>query len=347
MRVARWQDLVSLSALEAWMDDRDLSDGAISNVIMLVGGTQNLLLRFQRGERAFVLRRPPARPRLEANETMRREAVLLKALAQTDVPHPRLIAACSDSAVLGAEFYLMEAVEGINATAADSPIGQKDDLWRVRMGLALVEGIAQLAGLNYRAIGLGEFGQPENYLERQVPRLLASFEGYSQAPGWPGDSPLRGIDRVAEWLVRHQPSGFIPGLIHGDYHFANVLFKTDRPELAAIVDWELATIGDPLMDLGWLLATWPEGPDDNHGPVVVRPWKGFPTAGELVAHYAAVTGGDLSQIEWYVVMGCYKLAILLEGTYARACSGQADRVVGDRLHAGASRLMDRALKRLD
>jgi len=346
MRLARWQELVSLSALEAWMDERDLGDGAVANVTMLVGGTQNLLLRFERGERAFVLRRPPARPRSDANETMRREALVLGALAQTDVPHPRLIAACSDSEILGADFYLMEAVEGFNAASPNSPAGDLDDRWRERMGLALVEGIARLAGLDHRAIGLGDFGQPEQYLERQVPRLLASFESYAQTPGWPGPSPLRGIDRVAEWLERHRPSKFTPGLIHGDYHFANVLFRADRPELAAIVDWELATIGDPLMDLGWLLAIWPDESGENLGPVIVSPWRGYPTADELASHYGAMSRRDLSSLDWYVTMACFKLAILLEGTHVRACEGKADRSIGDRLHAGAIWLMERACTRI-
>lgn len=342
----RWQDLVSLDALLGWMDDQALGAGPIENVAVLVGGTQNLLLRFERSEWAFVLRRPPARPRPEANETMRREARVLGALAHTNIPHPRLIASCGDPHVLGAEFYLMEAVEGFNAASSNSPATNVDDSWRERMGLALVEGITGLAGLDHRAIGLGDFGQPETYLERQVPRLLASLEGYAAAPGWPGPEPLRGIDGVANWLERHRPKIVSPGLIHGDYHFANVLFRNDRPELAAIVDWELATIGDPLMDLGWLLAIWPEDSGANLGPVTVRPWSGYPTAGQLAAHYTAVTRRDLASLDWYVTMACFKLAILLEGTYARACEGKADTAVGNRLHAGALGLMSRARQRI-
>ncbi len=342
----RWQDVVSLDALKGWMDNQALGEGPIENVALLVGGTQNVLLRFERGKRAFVLRRPPARPRREANETMRREARVLGALAHTNIPHPRLIASCKEPHVLGAEFYLMEAVEGFNAASSNSPATKVDDRWRERMGLALVEGIARLAGLDHREIGLGDFGQPETYLERQVPRLLTSFEGYAATPGWPGPEPLRGVERVANWLERHRPKITTPGLIHGDYHFANVLFCHDRPELAAIVDWELATIGDPLMDLGWLLAIWPDTTGTNLGPVVISPWSGYPTSEQLAAHYGAMSGRDLSLLDWYVTMACFKLAILLEGTHVRACEGKANKAVGARLHAGAIWLMDRACRRI-
>lgn len=119
------------------------------------------------------------------------------------------------------------------------------------------------------------------------------------------------------------------------------MFRFDAPRLAAIVDWELTTIGDPLLDLGWLLATWPEG---NTGTVSVTPWEGFPTADELVAHYAAQTTRDLSGLHWYSVLACYKLGIILEGTYARACAGKAPKETGDRLHASTIGLLERALR---
>jgi aminoglycoside phosphotransferase (APT) family kinase protein len=214
------------------------------------------------------------------------------------------------------------------------------------MGLALVEGAASLGAVDHLAIGLEDFGQPDNYLERQVPRWRAQFEGYATSSGWPGEKPLLGIERVAAWLETHLPAAFQPGLMHGDYHFANVMFCYDRPELAAVVDWELATIGDPLIDLGWLLATWPERADASDTPVAVIPWKGFPTVDELIAHYRERSGRDLSAIDWYMVMGCFKLAVLLEGTHARACAGEAPRPVGDRLHASAVSLMQRALAKI-
>ena len=117
------------------------------------------------------------------------------------------------------------------------------------------------------------------------------------------------------------------------------MYRFDAPRLAAIVDWELTTIGDPLLDLGWLLATWPEGEGSD---VTVTPWEGFPSADELIAHYAEQTTRDLSRIHWYGVLACYKLGIILEGTYARACAGKALKAIGDQLHASTIGLLERA-----
>ena len=134
-------------------------------------------------------------------------------------------------------------------------------------------------------------------------------------------------------------------MIHGDYHLANVLYRFDGPELAAIVDWELTTIGDPLLDLGWLLATWPEG--GEAGNVSVTPWDGFPTADELVERYAGQTDRDLTHMRWYGVLACYKLGIILEGTHARAAAGKAEQATGEALHNQTLGLFRRALRWID
>jgi aminoglycoside phosphotransferase (APT) family kinase protein len=212
------------------------------------------------------------------------------------------------------------------------------------MGLAMVEGIATLGALDYSALGLEGFGKPENYLQRQVARWCDQLASYSEYTGWPGQSGIPGVERVAKWLQANRPAAFEPGIIHGDYHLANVLFRKDGPELAAIIDWELTTIGDPLLDLGWLLATWPESDTPRPFGVNVQPWRGFPSAPELVEHYRPRTHRDLSAIEWYAVLACYKLGIILEGTYARACAGRAPEETGDRLHAHTVHLFERALR---
>lgn len=337
-----WKRHIDLAALEAWMDAQGLGTGAVQSAKLLVGGTQNMLLQFERDGRSFVLRRPPPSPRATSDETMRREMRVLSALAQTDVPHPRLLAACPQTDALGVSFYLMEFVGGFNPTSGLPPSYCRAPSWRHKMALALVAGAARLGSVDYRRIGLGDFGQPDHFLERQVPRWIAQYEGYAASTGWPGSTVLPDIDRVANWLEHYCPASFRPGLMHGDYHFANVIFYHDRPELAAIVDWELATIGDPLIDLGWLLATWPERSDGSDTPVEVRPWAGFPPTLELIKHYAARSDRDLSSLDWYRILGCFKLAILLEGTHARACAGEASRAVGARLHASATALMRRA-----
>jgi aminoglycoside phosphotransferase (APT) family kinase protein len=340
-----WKDVVDIAALSAWMDRCGLGAGPLEDVVVLAGGTQNVLLRFTRADRTYVLRRPPKHLRDNSNDTMRREARMLAALAETDVPHPRLIAACPEEDVLGAAFYLMEPVEGFNATVALPPLHAANPAMRHQMGMSLVDAIAKLGALDYRAVGLGDFGKPDKYLERQVVRWRGQLQTYNQMAGWPGPDAIPGVDKVAAWLDAHRPAQFQPGIIHGDYHLANVMYRPDSPDIAAIVDWELTTIGDPLIDLGWLLATWPDAytPEDKKG---VRPWDGFPTAEELVARYAAASTRDLSHIDWYMVLACYKLGILLEGTHARACAGQAAKETGDMLHEATVSLFERALRKI-
>lgn len=335
---------VDMAALAAWMDGRGLGAGPPTDVRALAGGTQNIMLRFTRGARDYVLRRPPPHLRANSNETMRREARVLGALAGTDVPHPGLIAACGEEDVLGAAFYLMEPVEGFNPTTGLPPLHAGSEQIRHRMGLALVEGVARLGALDYRALGLDGLGKTDNYLERQVARWKAQLASYSEFSDWEGPGAIPGVERVAGWLAAHRPATFEPGIIHGDYHLANVMYRFDSGELAAIVDWELTTIGDPLLDLGWVLATWPEGDPPSVDAVAVRPWSGFPKADELVEHYRPRTHRDLSSITWYAVLACYKLGIILEGTHARACAGKAPRATGDLLHAKTVALFERALR---
>ena len=335
---------VDLGALSAWMDGQGLGEGPLEDVQSLGGGTQNILLRFRRAGRTYVLRRPPPHLRANSNETMRREARMLSALAGTNVPHPGLIAACPDETVLGAAFYLMEPIEGFNPTTGLPALHAGSPAIRHRMGLALVEGIAALGALDYRALGLEGFGKPDNYLERQVARWRSQLDSYAEHAGWPGPKGVPGVDRVGAWLEAHRPASFQPGIIHGDYHLSNVLYRFDGPELAAIVDWELTTIGDPLLDLGWLMATWPEDDRPSNANVSVTPWDGFPTMRELVEHYRPRTHRDLAAIDWYAVLACYKLGIILEGTHARACAGRAPKETGDRLHAQTVGLFERALR---
>jgi aminoglycoside phosphotransferase (APT) family kinase protein len=178
-------------------------------------------------------------------------------------------------------------------------------------------------------------------LERQVARWNAQLAGYRDCTGWPGAIAIPGVEQVGSWLQEHRPSQFTPGIMHGDYHLANVMFRNDGPELAAIVDWELATIGDPLLDFGLVLTTWPR-PDDPTS-MKIEPWSGFPDTRELIAHYAAHSDRDLSALAWYEVLACFKLGILLEGTYARACAGHADPQVGRRFHARTCALFERAV----
>ncbi len=330
---------VNLEPLAEWMGAQGLGSGPITHAQRLAGGSQNILLRLSRAGRDYVLRRPPEHIRANSNETMRREARLLGALATSVVPHPRLIAACGDESILGASFYLMEPIAGFNPQNG-LPATHHGEAVQRRMGLAVIEGLAALHAVDHIALGLGDFGRIEGFLERQVARWRSQLDGYGELSGWPGAGELGDVSGVAKWLEANRPGTFDPGVLHGDFHLANVMYREDSAELAAIIDWELATIGDPLIDLGWLLATWPQEADG--GMLGVAPWNGFPKSGELVSHYAAHASRTVEAIDWYGVFACYKLGILLEGTHARACAGKAPHDVGQRLHVRARWLFARA-----
>lgn len=217
---------VDLGRLAGWMDGQGLGSGAIANVLRLAGGSQNVLLRFTRLGRDYVLRRPPVHLRANSNETMRREARVLGALAGSEVPHPRLIAACPDADVLGAAFYLMEPVTGFNPQNG-LPASHYAAAVQHRMGLAVVEGLAALHGLDHAALGLADFGKAEGFLERQVVRWGSQLDGYGELAGWPGAGELGDVTGVADWLEARRPAVFTPGVLHGDFHLANVMFRED------------------------------------------------------------------------------------------------------------------------
>ena len=334
--------LVDFPVLGRWMDEQGLPTGPFEHVETLAGGTQNVLVRFARGGRAYVLRRPPPHLRPASNEVLRRESRVLSALATTDVPHPRFVAGCPDETVMGgAVFYLMEPVAGFNPATGLPALHAGDAAVRHAMGLQATDALARLHRVDHRAVGLDTFGKPEGFLERQVPRWMSELASYARHEGYPGPD-IPGLDRVAAWLDRHRPTVWTPGILHGDYHLANVMYAFDGPRLAAIVDWEMCTIGDPLLDLGWLIATWPD--PDRPGPTAaLGAVGGFPTTAELVAHYAERSTRACAAIDWYVVLACFKLGIVLEGTHARAFAGKAPQATGDLLHAITLGLFDRAL----
>jgi aminoglycoside phosphotransferase (APT) family kinase protein len=340
--------VVDVEVLREWMDGHRLGSGPLEDLTPLAGGTQNLLLRFVRDRRTYILRRPPEHKRKNSDETMRREARVLGALAGSEVPHPGLIAAESDADILGAAFYLMEPVDGFTPTTGLPEFHAGDSSVRRGMGLALADAAAALGRVDHLAVGLDDFGKPDGYLERQVPRWRAQLESYHDLGGsWVPEIPH--LERVGDWLDANRPGTFTPGIIHGDYHLGNVMYRYDRSDLAAVVDWELATIGDPLIDLGLIMAFWPEA-GGQPTAVSVTPWDGFPTIDEMVSRYAEGSSRSLDVIEWYGVLACYKTGIILEGTHARAGAGKAPSSFGDLLHAttvGLFNKADQIIRRID
>ncbi|MFR9751429.1 phosphotransferase family protein [Nocardia sp. 004] len=334
--------VVDFAVVGKWMDEQGLPAGEFEDVTALGGGTQNIMLRFTRGGRAYVLRRGPKHLRAKSNEVIRREARLLSALGGTEVRAPRMIAACPEESVLGAVFYLMEPITGFNPQNELPEPHASDPEIRRQMGLSAVEAIARLGALDYRALGLADYGKPEGFLERQVPRWLGELESYSANAGYPGPR-IPGVEAVGDWLERHRPAQWTPGILHGDCHLANMLFSFDSPQVAAMVDWEMSTIGDPLLDLGWQLATRAEP-----GTVAAALFGelgrvgGLPTAEEMIAHYGRFSDRDLDAVSWYTVLACFKLGIVLEGTHARAFAGKAPAKLGDFLHTITLELFEQA-----
>lgn len=327
--------------VETWMNSVGLPPAEIESIEPLSGGTQNLMFRFQRAGRSYVLRRPPLHKRAKSDDTMRREIRLLQALTDQPVPHARLIAANPDIELIGAAFYVMEAIDGFNALNGMPDLHRGSAAVRHQMGLEMVDGLAALGAVDANAVGLGDFGKPANFLQRQPQRWLDELEGYCRLPGYPR-SELPDVRPIADWLAQNIPSQSTPGLMHGDFHIANVMFSNTGPELAAIVDWEMCTLGDPLLDLGWMLATWPAPP-----PNKLIPEDGFPTKPELIERYASRSARSLEHIRWYEVLAGYKLAILVEGTHARARSGLAPVEVGEHLHQGALNLIRNAFEQIE
>ncbi|MGH3968321.1 MAG: phosphotransferase family protein, partial [Mycobacterium sp.] len=208
------------------------------------------------------------------------------------------------------------------------------------------DALAKLGAIDHVAVGLADFGKPDGFLERQVPRWLSELESYNEYEGYPGPQ-IPGIEEVAAWLEQRRPASWTPGIMHGDYHAANVMFSRTGPEVVAIVDWEMCTIGDPLLDLGWLLATWRQPDGTAVFSHALGGQEGLASTDELLERYAANTTRDLSHITWYTVLACFKLGIVIEGTLARACAGKAEKEVGDQLHAATVHLFERALRMID
>ncbi|MBO0853977.1 MAG: phosphotransferase family protein [Nocardia sp.] len=336
------RDVVDFAIVGEWMDGQGLPRGDFEQVAPLGGGTQNIMLRFARGGRDYVLRRGPKFLRPKSNDVIRRESRILGALDGTGVRAPRVIAACDDEALIGAVFYLMEPITGFNPQTELPELHAGDPEIRRQMGLSAVEAIARLGSLDYQALGLSDYGKPAGFLERQVPRWLGELESYGAHEGYPGPQ-IPGVRQVGDWLERNRPAEWTPGILHGDCHLANIMFSYDGPQVAALVDWEMSTIGDPLLDLGWQIATrFDPGTTGAALFGKLGTVGGLPTPEDMIAHYAKFSDRDVSHASWYTVLACFKLGIVLEGTYARAFAGKAPKQTGDLLHGITLELFQKA-----
>lgn len=315
---------------------------------LIAGGRSNLTYVVGDGERRWVLRRPPLAHVLPTAHDMAREHRVISALAGTGIPVPRTVLLCDDPAVLGVTFYVMELVEGhvvrdrLPDSWPDTPPTRR------RMSTALITTLAGLHAVDPERIGLGGFGRPAGFLERQVRRWWQQWELSRRRE-------LPEMEELRRALEAGLPESGPPAIVHGDYRLDNLILAPDDPgRVAAVLDWEMCTLGDPLADLGLLLVYWvdPDDPIDDRELLALSPITGEPgfhSPAELVASYAEASGRDLGALDWYVALGGYKLAIVAEGIHARflmgATMGEGFEVMGRRVPLLVRRALDRLSRR--
>lgn len=334
--------LVNPDALSAYLNIAlPETKGAAITVERIRGGHSNETFFVTCGNREWVLRRPPRGPLLPTAHDVAREYRVLSALANTPVPVPQPVLLCNDVTVIGAPFYLMERSHGVVIRAKLPPGFANDVASRAGLGYELIDRLADLHAVDWQAVGLGDFGKPQGYLERQLRRWSGQLDASR-------NRPLPDLDAVTEWLASHLPESGPATIVHGDYRLDNAMFAPDPPaQIVAIFDWEMATIGDPLADLGYLLSFWQEAGDpglelgDAAWKITAQP--GFATRAQLVARYAERTGRQMGHVSFYVALAIWKLAILLEGSYRRHLSGTTDDPFFATLDRGVPALAQRAL----
>ncbi|MCG5434333.1 phosphotransferase family protein [Mycobacterium sp. MYCO198283] len=325
-----------VAALQTWVAARGIGT-TVGAVEPLGGGTQNIVVRVEIDGRPLVLRRPPAHPRPNSNKTMLREIAVLRTLTGSDVPHPALIAACEDVDVIGVVFYLMAEIDGFNPGTEVAPAYVERPDFRHDVGISYATGLARLSRVPWEGSPLAALKRPGSFLERQVPQFRGFLDAYRQQQAY--DDALPDVDALADWLAAHRPADGEPCIMHGDCHLNNVLLRRDRPEVAAFVDWEMCTVGDPLLDLGWMLVCWPVDADPLGSGEALARLGGLATRGELLAAYTAAGGRTTAHLDWYSALACFKLGVVIEGTWVRYLAGQAPRDAGERLHAAAVALI--------
>jgi aminoglycoside phosphotransferase (APT) family kinase protein len=329
---------LDLHLLRAYLDRHcaGVLDGPLTAEV-IAGGKSNLTYRVFGTSGSIVLRRPPLAHVLPTAHDMSREYTVIAALHPTGFPVPDPLHLCTDAGVIGAPFYLMSYVDGLVLNDPDD-IAALSPAEATRASELLVDTLAALHTTDPAAIGLGGFGRPEGYLERQVRRWHQQWEASKTRE-------LATLEEVAATLRDTLPVGGRSGIVHGDFRLDNCMYDTDVSRILAVLDWEMATLGDPLADLG-LLVVYTELADDAMAPTQGRisPEQGFLTGAQLIDRYARrVTGSPIDRIGWYVALGYYKLAIISEGIHARYLLGMTVGPGFDQMGARVPALIDRAL----
>jgi aminoglycoside phosphotransferase (APT) family kinase protein len=319
------EPLIVVEPLAAFLDEHGLGVGPLA--LEAIGeGHSNVTYAIRRGPARFVLRRPPRGPLQPSTHDVLREARLLVALRAARMRVPEVVAICDDTTIIGAPFYLMHFVDG-HVLSGELPATLDGPGARAKIGEELVDTLVELHALDIEAAGLSGLARSDGYLERQLRRFGALLEQNATRP-------LPELEAVADWLAAHMPASPQTTVVHGDFRLGNAIFAPApavgaavRPQLVAMLDWEMATLGDPLADLGYLSVSWAER-DDPPNPMLdlsgVTRLAGFYDRQMLAQRYAERSGHDLAALDWYRVLALWKAAIFLEGSYQRYLAGSTD-----------------------
>jgi aminoglycoside phosphotransferase (APT) family kinase protein len=340
------------AALARWLGANGVTDGAAPDIELIAGGRSNLTYRLDFGGTRLVLRRPPLGHVLPTAHDMAREFRVLTALRGSDIPVPAPVAICGDPDVIGAPFYVMQHVDGMVLRTREDGEQLSPDQGR-QLSEQLTAMLAAIHAVDVAAVGLDGFGRPEGYLSRQLARWQRQWE-------LSATREMPRYDRLVQRLAAGLPAGGQHSLVHGDFRMDNMLVQLGGPAglggppaIAAVVDWEMSTLGDPLADLGLTLIYWAD-PDDSewmdlefNAGATVTALPGFFSRAEVARRYAELTGRDLSGIGYYMAFGCFKLAVVLEGINARFLKNQTVGEGFDREGIAVPVLIERAHRMLD
>jgi aminoglycoside phosphotransferase (APT) family kinase protein len=339
---------VDVEALVPWLDARGLLPGTgLPDLAALGEGHSNLTFLVSRGGGELVLRRPPRGPLLPTAHDVVREARVMELLAAGGFEQvPAVRGVVDDGSVLGAPFYVMERSPGVVVRESLPPFLADDAAARRAVGLALATTLGRIHRVDWAPFVEAGIGKPSGYLERQLRRWTGQREGIQAAVAAAGGTAreLPDYDAVRDWLREHLPAESEPAVVHGDYKLDNVIVEPTGagPRISAVVDWEMATVGDPRADLGYLLSFWPEPGERVPLAELVTTADGFPARAEMVAAWEAATGRSAGDTRWFVALAVWKLAILLEASYHRWLAGMADDPFFARLDEGVPALLARA-----
>ncbi len=334
---------LDLPALASFLESHGVATVGPLRADVIAGGRSNLTYSVTDGTQRWVVRRPPLAHVLPTAHDMAREWRVMSALQATEIPVPRTVVRCEDASVIGAPFYVMGYVDGHVVRDRFPAQWPATKATAEAMSAALIDTLLALHAVSPDDVGLGDFGRPHGFLERQVRRWWQQWEASKTRE-------LAPIVELHRRLLAAIPAQSAAGIVHGDYRFDNVIYAPDDPSrVVAVVDWEMSTVGDPLCDLGLLVVYWVTDPGDAATSALPRErvslGEGFPTREQMIARYAAGSGRDLSNLEWYVALGHYKLAIIAEGIHARYLLGMTVGEGFETMGPAVPLIVDRALER--